>query len=63
LVCHEIEVLKSADAIIMETHARLVGEEKIKLMMNKLTDVGFKVIEEDDYVITLRQLPERSPGD
>jgi FkbM family methyltransferase len=63
LVCHEIDVLKSADAIIMETHARIVGEEKIKLMMNKLTDIGFKVIEEDDYVITLRQLPDMSPGD
>jgi FkbM family methyltransferase len=57
LVCHEIEVLKSADAIIMETHARIIGEEKIKLMMNKLTDIGFEVVQEDDYVITLRQVP------
>jgi FkbM family methyltransferase len=62
LICHEIEVLKSADAIIMETHARMVGEEKIKVMVNKLRDIGFKVVEEDGYVITLQQLPE-SLGD
>ncbi len=31
LVCHEIEVLKKADVIIMETHARIIGEEKNKV--------------------------------
>ena len=63
LVCHEIEALKRADAIIMETHARIIGEEKTKLMMNKLTDLGFKIVEEDGYVTTLRQSAEMSPGD
>jgi FkbM family methyltransferase len=63
LVCHEIEALKRADAIIMETHARIIGEEKTKLMMNKLTDLGFKIVEEDGYVTTLRQSAEMSPSD
>jgi FkbM family methyltransferase len=63
LVCHEIEVLKRADAIIMETHARMIGKEKIKLMMNKLTDLGFEIVEEDGYVTTLRQSAEMSRGD
>jgi FkbM family methyltransferase len=55
LVCHEIEVLKKADVIIMETHARLIGEEKCKFLIAKLTDAGFRIIEEDGFVITLQQ--------
>jgi FkbM family methyltransferase len=55
LVCHEIEVLKRADVIIMETHARLIGGDKNRFLMQKLTDIGFSVVEEDGFVTTLRQ--------
>jgi FkbM family methyltransferase len=55
LVCHEIEVLKKADVIVMETHARLIGEDKNKDLILKLTDIGFRIVEEDGFVITLRQ--------
>jgi FkbM family methyltransferase len=55
LVSHEIEVLKKADVIIMETHARLIGDEKNQFLINKLTDAGFKIVEEDGFVITLQQ--------
>jgi len=55
LVCHEIEVLKKADVIVMETHARLIGEDKNKDLISKLTKIGFKIVEEDGFVITLRQ--------
>jgi FkbM family methyltransferase len=55
LVCHEIEVLKKADVIVMETHARLIGEDKNKDLIRKMTDIGFRIVEEDGFVITLRQ--------
>jgi FkbM family methyltransferase len=55
LVCHEIEVLKQADVIVMETHARLIGEDKNKDLIRKMTDIGFRIVEEDGFVITLRQ--------
>jgi FkbM family methyltransferase len=55
LVCHEIEVLKKADVIVMETHARLIGEDKNKVLISKLTEIGFQVVEEDGFVITMRQ--------
>jgi FkbM family methyltransferase len=55
LVCHEIEVLKKADVIIMETHARLIGEDKNQSLLHALTDAGFKIIEEDSFVITLQR--------
>jgi FkbM family methyltransferase len=61
LVGNEIEVLKKADVIIMETHARLIGEDKNKLLISKLTDAGFRVIEEDGFVTTLRQYAETKP--
>jgi FkbM family methyltransferase len=61
LVCHEREVLKQADTIIVETHARLIGEEKNKFMLDELKNLGFKIVEEDSFVITLRKSAELSP--
>jgi FkbM family methyltransferase len=55
LVCQEIEVLKKADVIIMETHARLIGEDKNQSLLRTLTDGGFRIIEEDSFVVTLQR--------
>jgi FkbM family methyltransferase len=55
LVCQEIEVLRKADVIILETHARLIGEDKNQFLINRLKDVGFRIAEQDGFVITLRQ--------
>ncbi len=55
LVCHEGDVLKNADTIVMETHARYIGEEKLRLMMNQLEQFGFKVVEEIGFVVVLQQ--------
>jgi FkbM family methyltransferase len=55
LVCQETEALKSADTIIMETHDRFIGADKSRLMMTKLADLGFKLVEETEFVVVLRQ--------
>jgi FkbM family methyltransferase len=55
LVCHESEVLKMADTIIMETHARYFGEDKLGFMMSKLQDLGFSLVEETGFVVVLRK--------
>lgn len=55
LVCHEGDVLKNADTIIMETHARYIGEEKLRLMTTRLEQLGFKVVEEIGFVVVLQQ--------
>ncbi len=55
LVCHDSEVLKNADTIILETHARFIGEDKCALMMNKLKGLGFRVVKEIGFVVVLRQ--------
>ena len=46
LVCHEMDVVKNADTIILETHARFIGEDKCRLMMSSLKDVGFRIVKE-----------------
>lgn len=61
VVDHEIEVLESADTIIMETHARIIGEKKNNLLIDKLTDIGFKIVEEEGTVITLQRPAGQSP--
>jgi FkbM family methyltransferase len=55
LVCHEADVLKNADTIIMETHARYTGGEKLNDMMAKLNDLGFSIVEEIGFVVVLQQ--------
>ena len=55
LVCRETDVLKNAETIIMETHARYIGEDKFHLMMTKLEEIGFRVVEETGFVVVLRQ--------
>jgi FkbM family methyltransferase len=57
LVCREIDVLKNADTIILETHARFIGEDKCRLMMSTLEDAGFRIVKEIGYVVVLRQTP------
>jgi FkbM family methyltransferase len=55
LVCHEADVLKNADTIIMETHARLIGECKVSSMMTRLQELGFRIIEETGFVVVLQK--------
>jgi FkbM family methyltransferase len=55
LVCQEADVLKNADTIIMETHARYIGEEKFAAMMTKLGELGFRTVEQIGFVVVLQQ--------
>jgi FkbM family methyltransferase len=55
LVCQEAEVLKNADTIIMETHARYIGAEKFAAMMTKLEELGFRIVAEMGFVVVLQQ--------
>jgi hypothetical protein len=57
LVDQEMDALKNADTIILETHARFIGEDKCRLMMSRLEDVGFRIVKEIGYVVVLRQSP------
>lgn len=57
LVCHEADVLKQADMIIMETHARYIGADKFRDMMAKLKHLGFTIVEEIGFVVVLQQVP------
>ncbi len=55
LVCHEADALKMADTIIMETHARYIGEDKLRSMMGKLEELGFTIVEKIGFVVVLQQ--------
>ncbi len=55
LVCQEADVLRNADTIIMETHARYIGEEKFRAMMTKLDQLGFRIVEQIGFVVVLQQ--------
>jgi FkbM family methyltransferase len=55
LVCQEADVLKKADTVILETHARYIGEEKFRMMLAKLDELGFKIVERIGFVLVLQQ--------
>ncbi len=54
LVEQESAILRRADTIILETHARMVGEEKNQAMLARLHEIGFTIIASDSYVVVLR---------
>jgi hypothetical protein len=55
LVCQEPDVLKKADTVILETHARYIGEEKFQMMLTRLDELGFKIVEQIGFVLVLQQ--------
>ena len=55
LVCREAEVLMQADTVILETHARFIGEEKFRTMMTTLDELGFRIVEQIGFVMVLQQ--------
>lgn len=55
LVQHEPHMLDRVDTIILETHARLIGEARHSEMMKKLADIGFRIIDQDSSVVVMRR--------
>lgn len=53
LVLNELDVLKEADTIILETHARLIGEEKTAQLLSKLVETGLRIVDQDSYVVVM----------
>lgn len=55
LVQRESHLFQKVDTLILETHARLIGEAKHNEMMAKLTELGFRTIDQDSFVVVMRQ--------
>ena len=55
LVQREPHMLDRVDTLILETHARLIGEARHSEMMKKLADLGFRIIDQDSFVVVMRQ--------
>jgi FkbM family methyltransferase len=55
LVMRESAILNRVDTLILETHARLIGDAKNREMMERLADLGFRTIDQDSYVVVLRR--------
>jgi hypothetical protein len=55
LVQNEADVLMHAEIIILETHARMIGEAKNSELLGKLEEIGFKKIDEEATVVVLRR--------
>ncbi len=55
LVQHELDVLRRAETIILDTHAGIIGEAKNAELLEKLKEVGFKKIDEEASVLVLKR--------
>ncbi len=53
LVEHEPEIVRMADTLILETHARMIGEEKNAIMLQKLKEMGFQIVDTDVFVVVM----------
>ncbi len=58
LVQHEADVLAHADTIILETHARIIGEPKTLEMLDTLKQLGFRTVKQDSFVYVLGRSAE-----
>lgn len=56
LVERESEVLGRADLIILETHARLIGDAANAQLLARLQALGFELVEEESHVVVLRNM-------
>ena len=54
LVEQESDILRMADVIILETHARMIGEERNQSMLQRLEELGFRVVKSEATVIVLK---------
>jgi FkbM family methyltransferase len=55
MLLNEAEVLKEADTLIIETHARLIGERKTTQMMHRLEDLGFRLVDQEGFVVVMKR--------
>jgi FkbM family methyltransferase len=55
LVTVDTEILRKVDTLIMETHARLIGEARNNELMEKLSELGFQTIDQDSFVVVMRR--------
>lgn len=55
LVKHEANILSNADTIVLETHARLIGEPKTVDLLNTLKSLGFRTVDRDACIYVLRR--------
>lgn len=60
LVLHETEVLRKATTLILETHPGVIGEAKTQQMLGVLRELGFHTVEEEAFVIVMKQRSEGS---
>ena len=55
LVQREPHILNRVDTLILETHARLIGEDKNRAVLKKLAYLGFRTIDQDLFVVVMRR--------
>jgi FkbM family methyltransferase len=55
MVMREPDTVEKAELIIMEVHPHLLGEDKVNLMISKLEELHFNIVEQSSNVITLRK--------
>jgi FkbM family methyltransferase len=55
LVAHEEDSLQKARVLILETHARMIGEEKNAQMLKRLEASGFRIVDAEAQVLVLKR--------
>lgn len=59
LIRNEQHVFRNASTIILETHARMIGELATEELLNILRQLGFKTVDEESTVLTLQRSSNR----
>ncbi len=55
LLLNEAYVLQHAETIILETHARLIGEPRTSEILDRLEKLGFRVVDQESFVVVMKR--------
>lgn len=55
LVCNEPDVLQKAEVLMLETHARFIGDAKTDQLLSSLAGLGFRIVDQEEAVVVLKQ--------
>lgn len=56
LTCNEPDVLQKAEVLLLETHARFIGDAKTAELLSRLASLGFRIVDQEETVVVLKQL-------
>ena len=55
LLMNDADVLRKVDTLILETHARMIGEAKTNRLLSQLEELGLRMVDRESFVVVMKR--------